>query len=217
MQTHTGKAPVDRRIPVAIEARDPITIAGVISQLRPRPEITLTQPDAEPPPQVMILLADTIDEEALTALRRIQRTTSCRTLLVTTGIDEQALLNAAEYGTGGVVRRADATPEHLVKAIEHVAQGDGHLPPDLLGRLLNKVGHLQSQILTPRGLHLTGMTEREINVLRLVSEGCDTPAIAAKLGYSERTIKNALHEVMTRLHLRNRSHAVAYAMRQGLI
>ncbi|WP_383826475.1 response regulator transcription factor [Streptomyces sp. NPDC058486] len=57
----------------------------------------------------------------------------------------------------------------------------------------------------------------EVDVLRLVAEGYDTADIAAKLSYSERTIKNVLHAVITRLQLRNRSHAVAYAMRQGLI
>jgi len=54
-------------------------------------------------------------------------------------------------------------------------------------------------------------------VLRLVAEGWDTAQIATKLSYSERTVKNVLHDVTTRLQLRNRSHAVAYAMREGLI
>ena len=54
-------------------------------------------------------------------------------------------------------------------------------------------------------------------MLRLVAEGCSTADIALKLAYSDRTIKNILHSVMTRLNLRTRSQAVAYAMRQGLI
>ncbi|MGW8451335.1 response regulator transcription factor [Streptomyces niveus] len=217
METHTGEAPVDRRISVAIEARDPISVAGVVSQLRPRSEIIITERNAETAPQVVVVVVDTVDEEALKTLRRIQRTTSCRTLLVTSGIDEQKLLSAVECGIGGVIRRADATPEHLVKVIARVAQGDGHLPPDLLGRLLDEVGRLQNQVLIPRGLHFTGLTERETDVLRLVAEGYDTVEISAKLGYSERTIKNDVQTVMTRLQLRNRAHAVAYAVRQGLI
>ncbi|MGW1018722.1 response regulator transcription factor [Streptomyces niveus] len=202
---------------MAIEARDPISVAGVVSQLRPRSEIIITERNAETAPQVVVVVVDTVDEEALKTLRRIQRTTSCRTLLVTSGIDEQKLLSAVECGIGGVIRRADATPEHLVKVIARVAQGDGHLPPDLLGRLLDEVGRLQNQVLIPRGLHFTGLTERETDVLRLVAEGYDTVEISAKLGYSERTIKNDVQTVMTRLQLRNRAHAVAYAVRQGLI
>jgi DNA-binding CsgD family transcriptional regulator len=54
-------------------------------------------------------------------------------------------------------------------------------------------------------------------VLRLVADGLDTSEIAERLSYSERTIKNIIHDVTTRFHLRNRSHAVAFAVRQGLI
>jgi len=66
-------------------------------------------------------------------------------------------------------------------------------------------GDLYAGLLT--SMHLT----------RLVAEGLDTAEIAHKLCYSERTVKNALHDVTSRLQLRNRSHAVAYALKQGLI
>ena len=55
------------------------------------------------------------------------------------------------------------------------------------------------------------------NLGDLVADGFDTAQIAAKLSYSQRTVKNVLHDVTSRLHLNNRSHAVAYALRQGLI
>ncbi|MEV8424504.1 helix-turn-helix transcriptional regulator [Streptomyces niveus] len=203
---------------VAIQAGDPLSHAGVTSQLRPRSEITLMEWDAAGvPPEVVVVVVDTVDEEALRTLRRIQRTTTCRTVLITTAIDEQQLVSAAECGVAGVVRRSESTPEHLVHVIGTVARGEGHLPADLLGRLLEEVGRLQGQVLGPRGLHFTGLAPREVDVLRLVADGHDTAEIATRLGYSERTIKNILHSVMTRLQLRNRSHAVAYAMRQGLI
>ncbi|MFC9624436.1 response regulator transcription factor [Streptomyces sp. NPDC056930] len=80
-----------------------------------------------------------------------------------------------------------------------------------------EIGTLQENVLRPQGLHFSGLAPREIDVLRLIAEGHDTPVIAEKLAYSERTIKYVLHELMTRLQLHNRSHAVAYAMRQGLI
>ena len=54
-------------------------------------------------------------------------------------------------------------------------------------------------------------------MLRLVADGYDTGEIARNLCYSERTIKNVIHDVTSRLHLRNRSHAVAFAMRTGVI
>jgi DNA-binding NarL/FixJ family response regulator len=91
------------------------------------------------------------------------------------------------------------------------------VPPDLLGRLLAQVGRLQRQVLAPRGLNFAGLTEREVAVLRLVAEGHGTSEIARRLSYSERTIKNVLHDVTSRLNLRNRSQAVAYALREGMI
>ncbi|MEV5259272.1 response regulator transcription factor [Streptomyces anulatus] len=206
------------RITVVLRAQDPISQAGVASQLRARPEVTVVERDeGEPTPQVVVMVVDAVDDEVLRVLRNIQRTSTCRTVLVTTDIDEQKLVSAAECGVAGVVRRSESTPDHLVQVIGTVARGEGHLPSDLLGRLLEEVGRLQGQVLGPRGLHFTGLAAREVDVLRLVAEGYDTADIATKLAYSERTIKNVLHSVMTRLQLRNRSHAVAYAMRQGLI
>lgn len=206
------------RITVALRAQDPISQAGVASQLRTRPEVSVTEwGEGDPSPQIVVVVVDAVDEEVLTMLRHIQRTSTSRTVLVTTDIDEQKLVSAAECGVAGVVRRAESTPEHLVQVIRTVSRGEGHLPSDLLGRLLEEVGRLQGQVLGPRGLHFTGLAAREVDVLRLVAEGYDTADIATKLAYSERTIKNVLHSVMTRLQLRNRSHAVAYAMRQGLI
>ncbi|MFJ1787659.1 response regulator transcription factor [Streptomyces anulatus] len=206
------------RITVVLRAQDPISQAGVASQLRTRPEVSVVErDDGEPTPQVVVMVVDAVDDEVLRVLRNIQRTSTCRTVLVTTDIDEQKLVSAAECGVAGVIRRSESTPDHLVQVIGTVARGEGHLPSDLLGRLLEEVGRLQGQVLGPRGLHFTGLAAREVDVLRLVAEGYDTADIATKLAYSERTIKNVLHSVMTRLQLRNRSHAVAYAMRQGLI
>lgn len=208
---------ITTRTTVAVHAADPISLIGVASQLRPRPEVSVIEWDAEVPPEVVAVVVDTVDEEALGTLRRIQRTTSCRTVLVITDIDEQQLVSAAECGVAGVIRRSEATPDNLVHVIGTVARGEGYLPADLLGRLLEEVGRLQDQVLGPRGLYVTGLTTREADTLRLVAEGYDTAEIAAKLGWSERTIKNTLHGVMSRLQLSNRSHAVAFAMRQGWI
>jgi DNA-binding NarL/FixJ family response regulator len=54
-------------------------------------------------------------------------------------------------------------------------------------------------------------------VLRLLADGCDTAEVGRRLFYSERTVKNIIHDVTSRLELRNRVHAVAYAIREGLI
>jgi DNA-binding NarL/FixJ family response regulator len=187
----------------------------VASQLRPRPEVTILNAGDERA-KVAVVVADSVDEETVQVLRSLQRG-SCKSVLVVTHIDDTGLSVAVEAGVAGLIRRAEATPERLATAVCAAARGEGSVPGDLLGRLLAQVARLQRQLLNPHGVTLNGMSAREIEILRLVAEGLDTAEIAVKLAYSERTVKNALHDVTTRLQLRNRSHAVAYALKQGLI
>ena len=198
-----------------VHARDPISQAGVVAQLRLRPEIKIvgTAPQAE----VAILITDSVDEAATRELRSMHKDGHPRLMLVATTIDDNALVAAAEAGVAGLLRRSEASADTMVRTIVKVASGDGEIPADLLGRLLEQVGRLQRQVLAPRGLTFTGLTPRETEVLRLVADGLDTSEIATRMCYSERTVKNVLHDLTSRLQLKNRTHAVAYAVREGLI
>jgi len=204
------------RIRVYVYAADPISQAGLASQLRARPEVQVVDDDVDRA-EVAIVVSDEVDEEAARTVRAIQRNGIPRVVLVVTRLDDAGMIGGIEAGACGLLRRSEANPERLVESILAAGAGDGSVPSDLLGRLLEHVGRLQRQVLSPRGLTLTGLTEREIEVLRLVADGYDTSEIAGQLAYSERTIKNVIHDVTARLNLRNRSHAVAYAMRNGLI
>lgn len=203
------------RVAIMVCARDPVSEAGVASQLRPRPEVLLHDA-GDDSAEVAVVVADSVDDDVVQILRSLQRR-NCRAVLVITQIDDAGLAAAVEAGVSGLVRRGEATPERLTRAVCAAAKGEGTVPSDLLGRLLAQVGRLQRQLLHPRGLSLTGMSTREVDILRLVADGLDTAEIATKLSYSERTVKNVLHDVTSRLQLRNRSHAVAYALKQGLI
>lgn len=204
------------RIAVYIHADDPISHAGLASQLRPRPEVRIVDAAESDSAEVALVVGDRICERTIEVLRTLQRGGS-RLVLVVADVGDTDLVAAAEAGIAGLLRRGEATPEQLVTVIRAAAAGEGAVPPDLLGRLLDQVGRLQRRVLWPRGLTFAGLAEREIEVLRLVAEGLDTAEIAAKLSYSQRTVKYILHDVTSRLHLRNRCHAVAYALRQGLI
>ena len=196
---------------------DPISQAGVISQLRTRPEVRIVAESDRATASVAVLVADAVDADTVRSLHALRRDGLVKLVLVATAVDDAALVAAAEGGVGGLLRRSDATADSLVRTIERVACGQGDVPADLLGRLLEQVGRLQRQVLAPRGLTFSGLTPRETEVLRLVADGHDTSEIAAQLCYSERTVKNVLHDLNTRLQLKNRSHAVAYAVREGLI
>lgn len=202
-------------IRVRVHASDRLSEAGVTAELGQWPEVRVVA--AEEEADVAVVVADDVNDGALRMLRAAQRGNGDRAVLVATRIDDRGLLDAVEAGACGVVRRSEANGRAIAGAVRVAARGDGTLPSDLLGRLLTQVGKLQRQVLTPNGLSFNGLSEREIAVLRLVAEGLDTGEIAQQLAYSERTIKNVIHDVTSRLNLRNRSQAVAYALREGLI
>ncbi|MGH9119901.1 MAG: LuxR C-terminal-related transcriptional regulator [Acidimicrobiales bacterium] len=205
------------RIATFVYANDPVSQAGISAQLRPRPEIQIVEEGDVDNAEVAVIVADDLDTDTARIIRAVQRNGCPRVVAVVTKLDDGGLFSALEAGACGLLRREEATTERLVQVVQSAAQGDGSVPPDLLGRLLNQIGKLQRQVLAPRGITMSGLTEREIEVLRLVAEGWDTAEIAGRLSYSERTIKNIIHDITARLCLRNRTHAVAYAVREGLI
>jgi DNA-binding NarL/FixJ family response regulator len=205
------------RVPVFVYARDPLSQAGIAAELRGRPELEVLSQTEVDQADVAVVAADEVDDETLGVIKAIQRSGVPRVVVIVARLDDRGLVAAVEAGACGLLRRSEATPEILIGALAAAAHGDGTVPPDLLGRLLSQVGRVQRHVLAPRGLTFSGLTERELGVLRLVADGLDTGEIAQQLAYSERTIKNIIHDITTRFHLRNRSHAVAFALRQGLI
>ena len=205
------------RISVYVFAHDPVLQAGVASQLRGLPDIAVVADGRPDDSQVALVVADVVDEPTTTVMRAIQRNGVPRVVGVIGQLDADGVLAAIEAGACGLLRRAEATTSALVRSVQAAANGDGSLPPDLLGILLKQVAQIQQHVLNPRGLSFSGLTDREAEVLRLVADGFDTAEIANTLCYSQRTVKNVLHDMTARFNLRNRSHAVAYAVRQGLI
>ncbi|MEU2022492.1 LuxR C-terminal-related transcriptional regulator [Streptomyces sp. NPDC016469] len=209
--------PASGRVSVAVYAEDLILRTGVVQQLRRRPEIELIPDEEADRAQVSLVVVDVVNEPAVQLLHRLQRNTATRTGLVVGYFEAGALQTLIEYGVAAVLRRGEADQDRLVHLVTAIAKGEGVLPGDLLGKLIDHVSSLHRSVLDPRGLSLSTLTTREAEMIRLVSEGYGTAEIAQKTSYSERTVKNVLHEVATRLNLRNRAHAVGYAMRHGLI
>jgi DNA-binding NarL/FixJ family response regulator len=205
------------RTSVFVYAADPILEAGVAAQLAGCSSLRVVgraDPDAA---EVAVVVVDEVDEDAARVVRALQRPDGPRIVVVATRLDDVGLLAAVEAGACALLRRGEATACALEGAVRAAAAGDGSVPGDLLARLLDQVGRLKRQVLDPRGIALSGLSEREAAVLKLVAEGLETGEIARRLSYSERTIKNVIHDVTSRLGLRNRSHAVAFALREGLI
>ncbi|QES44377.1 helix-turn-helix transcriptional regulator [Streptomyces venezuelae] len=226
----------DTRISVAVHATDPLSRAGVISHLRHEPTVELVDratdgsspappgtPTAAAQERVAVMLVDRLDDPAGSELRRLARSTEQRVVLIASELREPELLAVVEYGVRAILWRHQATPQKLLRAVHSAARGEGELPPDLINRLMTQLGRLRLSALdgTPSAagalVPTLGMAPREVDVVRLIAEGLDTKQISEKLAYSERTVKNVLHALMTRLQLQNRAHAVAYALREGYI
>lgn len=204
------------QVSVRVVARDAIIRDGLAGQLRAHPGISVAE-DADDHATVTVVVADEVDEWVLRALRQARQQSAAKVVLVAARLDEKSVLEAVEAGVGSVLWRGRASIETILDAVRATAEGQGVLPPDLIGRILDQVGAIQRDVLTPRGIGLNGLSHREANVLRLVADGFDSSEVAKQLYCSERTVKATIHDVTNRLNLRNRTHAVAYALRQGLI
>jgi DNA-binding NarL/FixJ family response regulator len=207
--------PVARRpVGVFVSAADEITRAGIHAALAGDGSLRHVALPADA--EVALLVLDVIDDRGAEALRSLHAE-SGRVVVVASVLDDAAVVLAASAGACAIMRRDEASPGHLATVLRQAAEGHGALPGDLLGSLLSQVGEIQRSVLAPRGLRFSGFAEREIEVLRLIAEGFDTSEIARHLSYSERTVKNVIHDVTARFNLRNRTHAVAYAIRAGVI
>jgi DNA-binding NarL/FixJ family response regulator len=149
---------------------------------------------------------------------RTLRLRSDASILVCSGrSDQRELLAAVQAGAVGYLWKETLTPDALVASLRTAAAGSGVLAPDLLGDLLRTIARASNDLLEPRGLSLSPLTVREQEVLRLVADGHPTREVAKRLSYSERTVKNVIHDVVTKFNARSRSQAVAAAVREGLI
>lgn len=196
-------------------ARDPVSQHGMTSLLQGYPGLDVVE-DVDAC-GVAVVVADTVDEETARVIGALQREGVPRVVLVVASIDDAAMMRAVEAGVAGIVHRRDADAAHLVRAIVDAAEGRASLPSDVAGRLMAQVDVLQRRVLGPRGMSVRGFSEREISVLRLLAEGMDTAEVAERLSYSMRTVKGVVQDVTRRYQLKNRTHAVVFAMRQGLI
>jgi DNA-binding NarL/FixJ family response regulator len=143
----------------------------------------------------------------------VTEATGARVLVCTSVPSDDAVLAALQAGAVGFLRKDTLTPDALATAVQAAADGSGVLAPDLLGNLVRGV--------SANGANgrpaLARLTEREQQVLALIAKGHPTREVALELSYSERTVKNVLHDVVTKLNARSRSQAVAHAVREGLI
>jgi DNA-binding NarL/FixJ family response regulator len=156
-----------------------------------------------------VVVVDASAPDALAFIRKTREAGNARLIASASSWPQTDILAAMEAGAVSVLRKDTLTPESLEANVRATLQGAGVLPSDLLSGLLVAL-HADDG-------HSSRLTNREEQVLRLIADGHATREVAEELCYSERTVKTVLHDVVTKLGARTRSHAVAHAVRAGLI
>jgi DNA-binding NarL/FixJ family response regulator len=200
---------------VALRATDPVMLAGLTSFLES--EVALVERHELTEHDVMVVQVERLTPQVIAELRRGDILGRVPKVLLTDEFTRSDVQAVAACRVAAVLSVARISRAQLVKTVLSVAGRHNPMSPHVLDRLLEAASPFQDDAFHPKRRQSDGLTVREVDVLRLVAEGYDTAQIAVKLCYSQRTVKNIVYALTTRLKLRNRPHAVAYAIRNGVI
>ncbi len=157
---------------------------------------------------VMDLVMPKLD--GIDAIRRIRSVSpTTRVLVLTSFLDDAKVFPAVRAGAAGYLLK-DVEPVDLARAIRTVMRGEGLLHPAIAARVMEALSR-------PERTPAEGLTERELDVLRLLARGLSNKAIALELHVSEKTVKTHVSNILAKLHLADRTQAALYAVRQRIV
>jgi DNA-binding NarL/FixJ family response regulator len=148
--------------------------------------------------------------EATRQIRRQYPTT--KILVLTTYDDDSWIFDAIRAGANGYLLK-DTPREQLIAAIRGTIAGKAYVDPDIASKLLLRVASNQSQ---PATQITNKLTEREIDVLRLIAQGLSNSDIAKRIYLSEGTVRNHVSAILSKLNLADRTQAAVLAIQHGL-
>jgi NarL family two-component system response regulator LiaR len=133
-----------------------------------------------------------------------------RVLVLTSFADDEKVFGAIKAGALGYLLK-DSTPHDLLQAIREVARDEASLHPAIARKVIRELSQP-----VPLPLIEEPLTEREVEVLRLVAQGLSNQEIADRFVISERTVRTHVSSILAKLHLASRTQATLYALRQGI-
>lgn len=194
-----------------LEAQPDMEVVGEASDGRQALELA-----RELKPEVMLMDIRMPGLDGLEATRRLLALpTPPRVLVLTTFDLNEYVYEAMKTGASGFLLK-DVRPEQLAEAVRTVAEGDTLLAPAITRRLVEEfVRRPPPGQRTPAELET--LTERELDVLRLLARGLSNAEVGQALFVSEATVKTHVTRILTKLRLRDRVQAVVYAYECGLV
>ena len=140
----------------------------------------------------------------------IKENPDARILVLTSFAEDEKVFPAIKAGALGYLLK-DSSPQELLQAIRNVYSGEASLHPTIARKLMRELS--QPVKLPPT---TDPLTEREVEVLRLVAQGLSNDEIAERLVVSERTVRTHVSHILKKLHLANRTQMALYAVREGI-
>src|SRR5690348_5325120 len=135
---------------------------------------------------------------------------STRVIVLTSFSEDEQVFASIKAGAQGYLMK-DVLPQELVRAIRTVYRGEAQLDPEIARKLMHEFSNPQPT----RPKH--DLTERELEVLRLISLGKSNKEISEELVLSEKTVKTHVSNILQKLHLSDRTQAAVYALRQKIV
>jgi two-component system NarL family response regulator len=139
---------------------------------------------------------------------------TARILMLTVSDEEEDLYDAVKAGATGYLLK-EISIEEVANAIRAVTTGQSLISPSMASKLLSEFTNLAKQaekkVLAPK------LTDRELQVLKLVAQGLSNREVAEQLYISENTVKNHVRNILEKLHLHSRMEAVVYAVREKIL
>jgi DNA-binding NarL/FixJ family response regulator len=166
-------------------------------------------------PDVVLMDVQMPRLDGLAATRQVVADGSARVVILTTFDTDDYLFEALRAGASGFLLK-NAAPEDLVEAVMVVARGDALLAPEVTRRVLDTFARRPAAA-QPRPAALDQLTERELEVLRLIARGHSNAEIATTLFLGEATVKTHVSRVLSKLGLRDRVQAVVFAYESGVV
>ena len=133
-------------------------------------------------------------------------------IFCTVFVDDESIFAGLQAGGRGYILKDD-DPETMLRAIRAVAHGESLLGPSIAQKVMRHFSALAGKQ-TPL---VDDLTPRELDVLRLIAGGLCNRDIAQELSISEKTVKNHINNIFSKLHIYDRSQAILYAIREGLV